>query len=158
MLKKPELFSSGFHLSYFPISGHVRDSVEHANWARVDEEFQRLTSPGGGLFNFLKEFHEFSKIEFIISIRDSKNEWEEDGIWHDDGSRVLAFSLSLTLESELIEGGRLGVRRKGEKNFHLIPTPSFGGIILFLTGPDGYEHKIHQVVKGRRVIIAGWCS
>ena len=54
------------------------------------------------IFEFLKQFHDFNFIEFIISIRDSQNEWEEDGIWHDDGSRVFAFSLSL-LNQELLD-------------------------------------------------------
>src|SRR5690606_33254565 len=117
-----------------------------------------LTQKDGRLYKFLQEFHDFNEIEFIISIRDSKNEWEEDGIWHDDGSRVFAFSLSLTLDADSIEGGRLGVRLKETQSFLEIPTPSFGGIILFLTGLYGYEHCIHQVKAGKRVIIAGWCS
>jgi hypothetical protein len=71
---------------------------------------------------------------------------------------VFAFSLSLTLEPEKIKGGRLGVRPKGQDQFFEIPTPGFGTIILFLTGLYGFEHKIHQVKEGKRVIIAGWCS
>ncbi len=156
MLKRPELFSQGFHLTYFPVPEIVRDFIHAENWPALDAEFKRLTSPQGELFKFLNQFHDFQSIEFIISIRDAQNEWEEDGIWHDDGSRVFAFSLSLT-ESE-ISGGRLGVRRIGDENFLPIPTPGFGGIITFLTGIYGFEHKIHQVTHGRRIIIAGWCS
>lgn len=158
MLKKPELFNLGFHLTYFPLGDEIRSLVESEKWAELDQEFKVLTSPEGRLFKFLRQYHDFSSIEFIIAVRDSNNEWEEDGIWHDDGSRVFAFSLSLTLENEKIEGGRLGVRRKGDENFLEIPTPSFGGIILFLTGIYGFEHKIHQVKSGKRIIIAGWCS
>lgn len=156
MLKKPELFSRGYHLSYFPISEEIHKLVEEEKWNVLDQEFKDLLSIDGRLFKFLQQFHEFSSIEFIISIRDSENEWEEDGIWHDDGTRVFAFSLSLTLED--VKGGRLGIRIIGEEEFVQIPTPSFGGIILFLTGMYGYEHKIHQVTQGKRVIIAGWCS
>lgn len=158
MLKRPELFQQGFHLSYFPLGEKVRNLVEQNAWEEVDLEFKQLTSPEGALFQFLKEFHEFSVIEFIISIRDAANEWEEDGIWHDDGSRIFAFSLSLTTNPDSLEGGRLGIRRKGEESTRLIPTPSLGGIILFLTGLYGFEHKTHRVTQGRRVIIAGWCS
>lgn len=158
MLKKPELFQRGFHLSYYPLGDEVRNAVINENWNELDQEIRKLTSKGGGLYQFLQEYHDFNEIEFIISIRDSQNEWEEDGIWHDDGSRVFAFSLSLTHHPEEIEGGRLGVRPKGEEHFLEIPTPSFGTIILFLTGLYGFEHKIHQVKKGRRIIIAGWCS
>ncbi len=158
MLKFPALMNTGFHLTYFPLTDTIRNSVREENWPAVDEAFKSLTSPEGRLFQFLKTFHEFSSIEFIISIRDADTEWEEDGIWHDDGSRVFAFSLSLTEDSENLEGGKLGVKRKNEDHTIMLPTPSFGGIILFLTGMYGFEHKIHQVTKGRRIIIAGWCT
>lgn len=158
MLKKPELFQNGFHISYFPLGDDIRQLVENKNWDKLDLEFKTLTKKDGRLFKFLNEFHDFNEIEFIISIRDSQNDWEEDGIWHDDGSRVFAFSLSLTLDADQVEGGRLGVRAKGSDHFLKIPTPGFGTIILFLTGLYGFEHKIHQVTAGRRIIIAGWCS
>lgn len=158
MLKNPALFLNGFHLSYFPLEEEVRKLVETENWSELDRTFKDLTHKNGRLFKFLQKYHDFSEIEFIISIRDAQNDWEEDGIWHDDGSRVFAFSLSLTLEPEKIVGGRLGVRAKGQDSFLEIPTPSFGTIILFLTGLYGFEHKIHQVKQGRRIIIAGWCS
>lgn len=156
MLKRPELFQNGYHLTYFPLSDEIKNLVISENWNELDNEFQKLTSKDGRLFKFLSEYHDFENIEFIISIRDSSNDWEEDGIWHDDGSRVFAFSLSLTMED--VKGGRLGLRSKGEESFVQIPTPSFGGIILFLTGIYGFEHKIHQVLEGKRIIIAGWCS
>lgn len=158
MLKRPELFTNGFHISYYPLPEEVRVAVVHEDWAKLDQEIKKLTSKGGGLFNFLQTFHDFNEIEFIISIRDAQNDWEEDGIWHDDGSRVFAFSLSLTLNPDEVQGGRLGIRPKDEEHFMEIPTPGFGTIILFLTGLYGFEHKIHQVTKGRRIIIAGWCS
>lgn len=158
MLKKPELFVNGFHLTHVPLPEELRVLVQHEDWVQVDAIIKDLVKPDGGLFKFLQTYHDFSSIEFIIAVRDATNEWEEDGIWHDDGSRVFAFSLSLTLESEKIIGGRLGIRRKNSHQFLDIPTPSFGGIILFLTGIYGFEHKIHQVIRGKRVIIAGWCS
>lgn len=158
MLKRPELFPNGFHLTHVPLPEELRAHVQNEDWVHVDALVHGLVSEKGSLYNFLKSYHDFSSIEFIISIRDASNDWEEDGIWHDDGSRVFAFSLSLTLSPEEIKGGRLGIRRKGEEIFMQIPTPSYGGIILFLTGTYGYEHKIHQVTTGRRVIIAGWCS
>ncbi len=158
MLKTPELFSQGYHLSFFPVSEEIRKAVEEKDWKKVDEAFQILTKKDGSLYNYLRRFHDFESIEFIISIRDAKNDWEEDGIWHDDGSRVFAFSLSLTLDTDELQGGRLGIRRIGEENGPLLPTPNFGGIILFLTGIYGFEHKIHQVQAGQRIVIAGWCS
>ena len=129
MLKHPELFQNGYHLTYYPLPSEIEILVREEKWDELDKKFQELTKKDGPLYLFLKRFHDFEVIEFIISIRDSKNDWEEDGIWHDDGSRVFAFSLSLTLESDHLKGGRLGVRYKGEENFAQIPTPSFGGII-----------------------------
>jgi hypothetical protein len=158
MLKNPALFQNGFHISYFPLGDEIRSFVENAEWEKLDNAFKDLTKKDGRLFKFLQNYHDFNEIEFIISIRDSSNEWEEDGIWHDDGSRVFAFSLSLTLEPEKVKGGRLGIKIKGEESGREIPTPGFGTIILFLTGLYGFEHKIHQVTEGKRIIIAGWCS
>lgn len=148
----------GFKLETFSLPPELRNSVEKDDWNSVDATFHKLTASDGELFKFLRQYHEFQAIEFIISIRDSQNDWEEDGIWHDDGSRVFAFSLSLSVDHENIEGGKLGLRKKGEESFTEIPTPAYGDIILFLTGIHGFEHKIHRVTKGRRVIIAGWCS
>ena len=158
MLKKPELFQHGFHLTSLALPCEVKGYVETNDWVKIDKVFKDLTNPTGNLFQFLRSFHDFETIEFIISVRDSSNPWEEDGIWHDDGSRVFAFSLSLTIDPEEIEGGKLGIRKKEDTSYDEIDTPPFGNIILFLTGLYGYEHKIHQVKKGRRIIIAGWCS
>jgi hypothetical protein len=157
MLKTPELFPQGFYLTNFSLDPQIRELVHNQSWSELDRAFLELTASDGELFLFLKRFHDFSSVEFIISIRDAAQDWEEDGIWHDDGSRIFAFSLSLTLES--IEGGKLGIRPKSEEgDFPLIETPPHGGIILFLTGHYGFEHRIHRVTRGVRVIIAGWCS
>jgi hypothetical protein len=133
------------------------------NWLELDTMMKRWTSrpeldEGGFLFNFLQKYAEFDSIEFIISIRNGEDDFEEDGIWHDDGSRAFAFSLSLTLALDELEGGFLGIRKKGQEAFEIIRTPEFGSMILFLTGTSGYEHKIHRVTKGERVVVAGWCS
>ena len=155
-LKHPELFQNGYHLTSFPIPSLVVTLVEEENWEAVDAEFKTLTSPSGELFQFLQRYHSFQSIEFILSIRDALNEWEEDGIWHDDGSRMFSFSLSLTVNK--IEGGQLAIKNKTEMHYPLLSTPAFGEIILFLTGAYGFEHKIHEVTQGKRVIIAGWCT
>jgi hypothetical protein len=106
MLKFPALMNTGFQLSYFSLTEEIRNYVRNGNWEELDKAFKNLTSPSGRLFKFLLGYHDFSSIEFIISIRDANSEWEEDGIWHDDGSRVFAFSLSLTENAEEIKGGR----------------------------------------------------
>jgi hypothetical protein len=158
MLKKPGLFNTGFLITFFPLQEEIKDFVLNEDWQSLDLAMKELTKKEGRLFKFLNTYHDFNEIEFIISVRDSDNEWEEDGIWHDDGTRFFAFSLSLTTDPQNLKGGRLGIRQKGVERFMEIPTPGFGGIILFLTGIYGYEHKIHEVLEGRRIIIAGWCS
>ena len=157
MLHNPELFSSGYHLSFIAISDDIKTLVREEKWNEVDAHFKRLTGKGGTLYNFLRKYHDFESIEFIISVRDAENAWEEDGIWHDDGSRVFAFSLSLNIHPHEIEGGNLELRMKESPHSELIPTPEFGTAILFLTGVHGYEHRTHRVKKGSRVMLVGWC-
>ena len=163
MLKRGELFQDGYSLQRFPLGAEylrkLKADVLNSDWESVDREFAAMTRPGGVWFDFLRGFHDFSSIETMISIRDAENEWEEDGIWHDDGSRVFAFSLSLTLDPARMEGGCLELRRKGiDGHSTLIPTPEFGTAILFLTGIHGYEHRTRKVEKGKRVILVGWCT
>lgn len=148
----------GFCLDFLNISQDIVECIKKNDWNKIDNIFQSLTAPKGAIFEHLLNYIHFEQIETMISIRDSQNEWEEDGIWHDDGSRVLAFSLSLTLNTEELEGGHLGIRKKGESEFVKIPTPALGEMIVFLTGVHGYEHKIHAVTKGKRIVLVGWCS
>jgi hypothetical protein len=154
----PVLFSEGFCIRSFELEPAFKTIVNERNWDAVDRAFQELTFKGGRFFNFLEQFHQFSRIEFIISIRDSQNEWEEDGIWHDDGTRVFAFSLSITPHAKELRGGVLEIRKKGEDaSLQSIPTPTFGSVILFLTGIHGFEHRTRSVQNGERIVIAGWC-
>lgn len=151
-----DLESQGYCLVKMNLPDALKITIFNEDWRDLDAEFFKLTAKGGLIYQTLSQFREFQSIEFIISLRDANNEWEEDGIWHDDGSRLLAFSLSLTLNSP--KGGVLEIRKKGESNSNKIPTPSYGDMIVFKTGVEGYEHKINQVTEGQRLIIAGWCS
>jgi hypothetical protein len=158
-LKNPEIFRNGSCIRSFLIDDRLRESVLNENWDALDAQFRALTLPGAEFYNFLKTFHDFWSIDFIISIRDSANDWEEDGIWHDDGTRVFAFSISFTFMPETLEGGQLEIRQKeSESVLASIATPRFGDVILFLTGVHGLEHRTRRVLKGRRTVIAGWCS
>lgn len=158
MLLKPELFKEGFLLFPFKLDDSLNQMLEQENWPEVDQYFLALTKPGGAIFNALQTFHPFSQIETMISIRNGENEWEEDGIWHDDGSRVFAFSLSLNVKPESIQGGSLELRLKNQDESQSISTPGFGQAILFLTGIHGYEHRTRQVIQGKRIMLVGWCS
>lgn len=150
------LINQGYCLTSFNLPHQLKEFISQENFKEIDEIFKKLLKYDGDLFKFLASFtqYDISHIEHIISLRDSDNEWEEDGIWHDDGSRVLAFSLSLTLG--LIEGGVLEFRKKQAEGSLKIPTPAYGDVIIFKTGVDEFEHKINRVIKGKRLIIAGW--
>ena len=153
-----EQFPQGYLLKKFPLDSSLKGLVLQEKWNGVDQYFLKLTAPGGAIFSLLQSFHSFSNIETMISIRDGANEWEDDGIWHDDGSRVFAFSLSLNIHTHDIEGGVLELRRKNETHSESVPTPEFGTAILFLTGIHGFEHRTRQVKKGKRAMLVGWCS
>ena len=149
------LNNHGHIMMHFPHLEQIENDILNKNYLAIDSYFQEMTAPNGELFKTLGMFTTVKKIEFIISLREAHNDWEEDGIWHDDGSRIMAFSLSLTKEKPI--GGQLGFRKKGEQKTYMIPTPDFGNMIIFKTGIEGYEHKIHAVTKGARLVIAGWC-
>ena len=156
-LFNPKLLEKGFVLENVVLPAELSLAIQTENWSLVDQIFKTLTAPSGALFHQLHQHHEFNSIEFIISLRDAANDFEEDGIWHDDGSRVMAFSLSLT--SEPLEGGVLEIKHKTNPTLHhYLPTPKYGEMIIFLTGEYGFLHKINRVTKNKRLIIAGWCS
>lgn len=136
----------------------VRTMVRRRDWAALDRHMRVATQPGGYLFEYMQRYLAFASIEFIISLRTAGE--NEEGIWHDDGSRKLAFSLSLTENPHYTEGGILQIRPFGAspEQTAAIATPKFGEILVFLTGQAGFEHKIGEVTAGERLIIAGWCS
>jgi hypothetical protein len=150
-----DLNKNGHFIKKIDLPAQLLSLVQSKNYQEIDNFFQSLTSKGQLLFDFLAKFCPVEEIEFIISLRSSENDWEEDGIWHDDGSRILAFSLSLSLNCP--QGGVLELREKGSNESIKIPTPSYGHIIVFKTGIDNFEHKINKVESGERLIIAGWC-
>jgi len=152
------MFDNGFKIIKFPLPHEISQLVKAEDWEAIDKIFLELNSPNGEIFEFMNKLHPIKKIEQMISIRDANNPWEEDGIWHDDGSRNIAYSLSLTMNPSEISGGKLGLRKIGSTKFEEIPTPRFGEAVVFLTGNWGYEHKIHQVISGRRIILVGWCT
>ncbi len=153
-----QLTQQGFFLTQVDLPKSVHKLVLARDWPGLDRVIREVTLPGGVIFERLREYAEFSEIEFIISIRSSHEFPDDDGIWHDDGSRILAFSLSLMLNEQAIEGGRLEIRRRGETEGVSLVTPPFGTMIVFATGTRGFEHKINRVSRGERLIIAGWCT
>ena len=151
------MFNNGFFKATVAPPEAIKAALAAKDWCQVDHLCSELVKPGGALYELLWPIANQSRIEYIISVRDAENSWEEDGIWHDDGSRILAFSMGLNLSADEIEGGTLLLRKKGEKLSEQIPPPGFGETIIFKTGVENYEHKVLKVKKSIRVVMAGWC-
>ena len=156
MIKNKTLIEQGFLLTTFPLDEIVKTMVIEKNWKDLDNSFLKLSLPGNSLHSFLSQFLEFEKIEHIIAIRSAPD--DEDGIWHDDGSRILGFSLSLNLNPSEIKGGVLSFRAKGAIQSTKFPPLEYGQIVLFLSGTAGFEHMVSAVTEKTRIVIAGWCS
>ncbi|MDC0253655.1 2OG-Fe(II) oxygenase [Bacteriovoracales bacterium] len=151
-----EILEKGYEIVQLDLGPEIQDLILKKDWASLDAQVESMCQKEGLISRALKKFRYFSTIEHIISLRKDP---DEDGIWHDDGSRQLAFSLSLNLNPENIEGGELSIRKKGNPDrVGLIETLPFGSMIIFLTGHDHFEHKTHRVKKGKRLVAAGWCT
>lgn len=151
------MFENSFFKEELNLNDQIKQATIDKDWQKLDALCAKLVMPGGEIFELLKPIVNQSRIEFIINVRDASNEWEEDGIWHDDGSRPLAFSLGLNINPSDIEGGILKLRKKGSHNEDSFSPIPYGEIIVFKTGVENYEHCVFKVTKGIRVVMAGWC-
>lgn len=157
MISHSNLLENGYLKLELPFKNEILPMLEKRDWKNLDDFLLSESKKDGKLFLFLSNFLEFNHLEHIIAIRSAPD--DEDGIWHDDGSRLMAFSLSLNLDPESIEGGELLFRKKADLNTVITIKPApFGTIFLFLTGQFGFDHKVNQVTKGERKVVAGWCS
>ncbi|MDD0852000.1 2OG-Fe(II) oxygenase [Halobacteriovorax sp. GB3] len=155
-IKCKELNESGILIKSFSFPDQIIDQVKDKNFNFLDQWMLEACKEGGLLFDELKQYANFNSIEHIIALR--KAETDEEGIWHCDGSRNLAFTWSLNLNPELIEGGELFFRKKGSDQIMTIHPPEFATLVVFCTGMDGYEHRVGKVKRGERLTYAGWCS
>lgn len=156
MIKNQKLLESGFLIVDFPLPPQVLELLQNEKWRDLDQYFLDISNANGLLFNFLSEYLDFEAVEHIIAIRKSPD--DEDGIWHDDGSRFLGFSLSLNQNPKNIAGGELIFKRKNLTHTQIFPPQDYGKMILFLSGIYGFEHMVSAVTQGQRIVIAGWCS
>lgn len=155
MILDPELNNQNIIQRSYPLPFEIIEFVQAENWLAIDRYFLEAEKSGGALFQFMKSFLNFTEIEHIISIRTTP---DEDGIWHDDGSRILGFTLSLTPFPENIVGGHLRFRKKNEEDFLELSIRPIGEMLIFKTGIYGFEHMVSAVTAGKRVLVAGWCS
>lgn len=149
------LLTQGYLISKIQLPYQVKEHVINKNWKSLDDFFLQDTKMEGVLFQFLKTLIDFKSTEHIISLREAPN--DEEGIWHDDGSRHLGYSLSLNQNPQSISGGELLFRKKNNPVTQSFGPLEFGEIVVFLSGLYNYEHKVNAVKEGNRLVIAGWC-
>ncbi len=155
-------FTTAFVVEKIQLPEVFKNSVLQKNYIELEKAFQEALLPQGVIHQKLKEHCQFSTVEGIIAIRNSMD--DEEGIWHDDGSRKMGFSLSLNINPSSISGGNLLIRPRflykdsnDEGSFRLAPQ-DFGTLIVFKTGQEHYEHRVTKVETGERIVLAGWCS
>ena len=151
-----ELANTGYLELQLPFHHELLSFVQKSDWQNLDAYFIEESKIHGKFFLFLQQYIHFNHLEHMIAFRSAPD--DEDGIWHDDGSRLMAFSLSLNLAPETIQGGELLFRPKTLEHLISLKPAPFGTIFLFLTGNFGYDHKVNQVTAGIRRVVAGWCS
>ena len=156
MILDSELIEQNIIQKSYPLPSEIIEFVRDENWLAIDKYFLEAEKPNGALFEFMKTFLNFKQIEHIISIRTPPD--DEDGIWHDDGSRILGFTLSLTPHPEKIIGGHLRFRKKNDHDFLELSLRPLGEMLIFKTGIYGFEHMESAVTAGKRDLVAGWCS
>ncbi|MCP4914951.1 MAG: 2OG-Fe(II) oxygenase [Oligoflexia bacterium] len=150
------MISQGYVTGKLDLDGQWLSCIRDKDWESLDKLcFQQLAKEGQ-LHQALQEIRSFSETEHILSLRQFP---DDEGIWHDDGSRLLAFSVSLNLDPQSIVAGELEMRRKEKReDVHILPNLPFGHYYIFATGQDNWEHRTQAVKSGERLVFAGWCS
>lgn len=156
---------NGFITCFAEIPQEWVSCIIDQNFSQLDRYAGQALKEEGFLFQLIQQhaLTYFSRMghgfEYILSLRKGPQTLEDDGIWHDDGTRLLAFSLSLNLDPESIIGGHLSLRKKShEQDIHTITARPLGTLTLFCTGQEGWEHKTNYVEKGSRLVLAGWLT
>ena len=151
---KIEYFKNGHINDKWEIPPSWRAAILAKDWQALDSLAFEALAPNGALREILEKYCPVQRIEHLISLREAP---DEDGIWHDDGSRDLAFSLALSLSS--FKGEGLSLRKRGDlANSYSIPYRPYGSLTCFLTGSNGYEHRTNRVEVGSRLVLAGWVN
>lgn len=150
-----ELKDKGFIKFHYGFPNEFKQAATSCNWEEVDRLIFKYLQEGGYLHQIISKYQEFYFTEHIIALRHAES--DEEGIWHDDGSREIAFTWSLNDDPELC-GGELLFKSKHLEDLTAISPPPMETLIIFLTGKSGFEHKVNKVTKGTRKTIAGWCS
>jgi hypothetical protein len=150
-----DLKKFGYCKLQYNLPEFVKTYVIEENWELLDTYFQKELMPSGSLYRTLTQLIRIDNIEHMLSLRQAP---DEDGIWHDDGSRELGFSLSLCLDSKSIKNGAFLLKRKDSENLISLPPGNFGTLTCFQTGLAGYEHKVEATKAGKRLMLVGWIN
>jgi len=158
------LKESGYLKLRFSLPSSWREFVKNEDYEKLYQEAQKEMHSSGILGAKLFEVYQECKIEeahweLMLAKRRGPQDPEEDGIWHDDGSRNLAFSLSLNEHPEEISGGELCLRPKAEPHkVTQLSTLPWGEAYLFATGKLNWEHRISLVSIGNRLVLVAWIT
>jgi len=159
--------TSGFHIIPLNLPAKWLEFVLSEQWVELDKLLNEDINEEGGLlrataeellFKIYKSFR--AKYETMLSVRLGPQDEDQEGIWHDDSSRHMAFSLSLNTEPRIIKGGELSLRPKPYKGVEekVIETQPYGNLVAFLTGQRSFEHKVSRVTNGKRVVFVIWAT
>lgn len=148
--------AQGFRIFQLELPEKWREWREQENFGELDQDIAEQLKPHGLLGRLFQTIGDYQTTEHILSLRRAPD--DEDGIWHDDGSRNFAFSLGLNLRPDQIQGGELSLRKKGSLQSQKFSPLAWGEMVVFLTGVWGYEHQVSKVELGERLIAAGWLS
>ncbi len=149
------MFADGHIITHLALPESAEALALAGDWPALDKVMREAIDQR--LMPLLQTHKQFDRIEHMLALRDGGDPEEEDGIWHDDGSRVLAFSWSLNFFGQP-GGGTLGIRPRGTTNEIELGPFDPGTLIIFQTGIDGFEHRTSRVTHGKRLVCAGWCS
>lgn len=157
-LSKLKLDSLGY-LKFSLAPNHLppRNWIEEEKWIDLYqwwEEFLLNPTPISNLIE-TAQLPAMKFNENLIAVRDGS---DEEGIWHDDGTRKLALSLSLSLHHQDIRGGKFLLRHKSKNTQTIFPPFSFGEGLLIHTGLNHFEHRVEKVRSGKRVMAIAWAQ
>ncbi len=164
-MKKEGSHTSGFAHYQIDLPLKWTKLVQDGDYDQLYNDAMAAMNEGQFLSNFLKpHFLELTgrsgySHELMLALREGPQSQDDEGIWHDDASRDLAFSLSLNHRPESIKGGDLHLRNKDSREkVTTLDTQLWGTIIIFATGRYGWEHKISRVTLGNRLVLVGWLT
>ena len=150
------MISKGYVTGKLDLDERWSSYIKEKDWESLDKLCYQQLAKDGQLHQALQKIKSFNETEHILSLRQSP---DDEGIWHDDGSRFMAFSVSLNLNPETIEGGELEMRKKENKEeVYTLSNLPFGHYYIFATSQDNWEHRTQAVKSGERLVFAGWCS